>query len=66
MCLDVSVLMAWVLSNALLIAIILTATGSAKDKGASSTVNGYQIFILYSVVLLARASRFTYLFCTCG
>lgn len=49
-----NVLLAWVLSNALLIAIILTTTGSAADKGASSTVNGYQIFILYAVVLLAR------------
>ncbi|VDB96624.1 unnamed protein product [Peniophora sp. CBMAI 1063] len=48
-----NVLMAWVLSNSLLVAIILTATGSAEDKGASSTVNGYQIFILYAVVLLA-------------
>ncbi|KAI0027761.1 glycosyltransferase family 2 protein [Vararia minispora EC-137] len=43
-----NVLMAWVLSN-----VVLTATGSAANKGASSTVNGYQIFILYSVVVLA-------------
>ena len=50
-----NVLMAWVLSNALLIAVVLTATGSAADKGANNTVNGYQIFILYSVVGLARA-----------
>ncbi|KZV76332.1 glycosyltransferase family 2 protein [Peniophora sp. CONT] len=48
-----NVLMAWVLSNALLIAVVLTATGSAADKGASGTVNGYQIYILYSVVGLA-------------
>ncbi|KZV65081.1 glycosyltransferase family 2 protein [Peniophora sp. CONT] len=48
-----NVLMAWVLSNALLVAIILTTTGSAETKGANNTVNGYQIFILYSVVLLA-------------
>lgn len=48
-----NVLMAWVLSNCLLIAIILTATGSAATSGASSTVNGYMIFILYSVTLLA-------------
>ena len=53
-----NVLMAWVLSNALLIAVVLTATGSAADKGANNTVNGYQIFILYSVVGLARAFLF--------
>lgn len=31
-----------------------TTNGSAKTKGADSTVNGYLIFILYSVALLAR------------
>ena len=30
-----------------------TTNGSAKTKGADSTVNGYLIFILYSVALLA-------------
>jgi hypothetical protein len=32
-----------------------TTNGSAKTSGASKTVNGYLIFILYSVFLLARA-----------
>jgi chitin synthase len=48
-----NVLLAWVLSNALLVAVILTTNGSAKNNGADSTVNGYLIFILYSVALLA-------------
>ncbi|KAF8259401.1 chitin synthase-domain-containing protein [Lactarius quietus] len=48
-----NVLLSWVLSNALLVAVILTTTGSAKTKGANSTVNGYLIFILYSVAVLA-------------
>ncbi|KAI0298178.1 glycosyltransferase family 2 protein [Multifurca ochricompacta] len=38
---------------ALLVAVILTTNGSAKTSGANSTVNGYLIFILYSVALLA-------------
>ncbi|KAH9992907.1 glycosyltransferase family 2 protein [Russula vinacea] len=42
-----NVLLSWVLSNA------FTTTGSAKTSGASHTVNGYLIFILYSVVFLA-------------
>jgi hypothetical protein len=33
-----------------------TTNGSAKTSGANTTVNGYLIYILYSVVLLARAS----------
>jgi len=48
-----NVLMAWVLSNALLVAVILTTNGDAKTSGANKTVNGYLIFILYSVFLLA-------------
>ncbi|KAH9012182.1 glycosyltransferase family 2 protein [Lactarius pseudohatsudake] len=48
-----NVLLAWVLSNALLVAVILTTNGSAKTSGANSTVNGYLIFIMYSVALLA-------------
>jgi len=48
-----SVLMAWVLSNALLVAVILTTNGSAKTQGAEDTVNGYMIFILYSVAFFA-------------
>ncbi|KAH9970285.1 glycosyltransferase family 2 protein [Lactifluus volemus] len=42
-----NVLLAWVLSNA------FTTNGSAKTSGASHTVNGYLIFILYSVAVLA-------------
>ncbi|KAH9964997.1 glycosyltransferase family 2 protein [Russula dissimulans] len=42
-----NVLLAWVLSNA------LTTNGNAKTSGANKTVNGYLIFILYSVVFLA-------------
>lgn len=34
-----------------------TTNGSAKTSGANTTVNGYLIYILYSVVLLARASH---------
>ncbi|KAI0051502.1 glycosyltransferase family 2 protein [Auriscalpium vulgare] len=45
------VLMAWVLSNVTLL--VSTTNGNAKSSGANSTVNGYLIFILYSVALLA-------------
>lgn len=48
-----NVLLAWTLSNALLAAIIVTATGKAADKGAHNTVNGYMAFILFSVAGLA-------------
>jgi len=48
-----SVLMAWVLSNALLVAVILITNGSAKTHGAEDMVNGYMIFILYSVAFFA-------------
>jgi len=47
------VLLAWVLSNGLLAAIVVEATGSASSKGASSTVNGYMAFVLFSVAGLA-------------
>ncbi|PCH40454.1 glycosyltransferase family 2 protein [Wolfiporia cocos MD-104 SS10] len=47
------VLLAWTLSNGLLAAIIITATGSASDNGASATVDGYMAFILFSVAGLA-------------
>ncbi|EKM49889.1 glycosyltransferase family 2 protein [Phanerochaete carnosa HHB-10118-sp] len=50
---NVCVLLAWTLSNALLAAIIVTATGKASSKGAESTVNGYMAFILFSVAGLA-------------
>jgi hypothetical protein len=36
--------------------ILSTTNGSAKTSGANKTVNGYLIFILYSVFILARAS----------
>jgi len=48
-----NVLLAWTLSNGLLAAIIVTATGKAADKGAHATVNGYMAFILFSVAGLA-------------
>jgi len=41
------------LSNALLGAIVVEATGSATSNGASSTVNGYMSFVLFSVAGLA-------------
>ncbi|KAI0345496.1 glycosyltransferase family 2 protein [Trametopsis cervina] len=47
------VLLVWTLSNALLAAIIVTATGKASEKGAHNTVNGYMAFILFSVAGLA-------------
>lgn len=48
-----NVLLAWTLSNALLAAVILSATGDAGDKGANNTVNGYMSFVLFSVAGLA-------------
>ena len=33
-----------------------TTNGNAQTSGANKTVNGYLIFILYSVFVLARAS----------
>lgn len=48
-----NVLLAWTLSNALLGAAIVSATGSAEDKGTSATVNGYMAFLLFSVAGLA-------------
>jgi len=48
-----NVLLFWTLSNALLVAIILSATGSANQKGANNTVNGYMSFVLFSVAGLA-------------
>ncbi|KAH9961842.1 glycosyltransferase family 2 protein [Russula compacta] len=48
-----NVLLSWVLSNALLVAVILTTNGNAQTSGANHTVNGYLIFILYSVAILA-------------
>ncbi|GLB45336.1 putative chitin synthase [Lyophyllum shimeji] len=48
-----NVLLAWTLSNALLAAGIVTATGKAKDTNANATVNGYMAFLLFSVAGLA-------------
>jgi chitin synthase len=48
-----NVLLAWTLSNALLGAAIVTATGKAATKGSAATVNGYMAFILFSVAGLA-------------
>jgi len=48
-----NVLLSWVLTNALLAAAIVTATGKASDKGAAATVNGYMSFLLFSVAALA-------------
>jgi chitin synthase len=48
-----NVLLAWTLSNALLGAGIVAATGNAATKGSAATVNGYMAFILFSVAGLA-------------
>jgi len=48
-----NVLMVWVLSNALLAAIVVEATPKAGSGGASTAVNGYMSFILFSVAGLA-------------
>jgi len=48
-----NVLLAWTLTNALLAAAIVAATGKASDRGATNTVNGYMAFLLYSVAGLA-------------
>ncbi|EJC98439.1 glycosyltransferase family 2 protein [Fomitiporia mediterranea MF3/22] len=47
------VLLFWTLSNGLLAAIVVSATGSAASEGAQKTVNGYMAFILFSVAGLA-------------
>lgn len=48
-----NVLLAWTLSNGLLAAIIITATGKSSDMSAEKTVDGYMAFILFSVAGLA-------------
>ena len=50
-----NVLLAWTLSNALLAAIIITATGKTQDQGAQNSVKGYMAFLLFSVAGLACA-----------
>ncbi|KAI0793146.1 glycosyltransferase family 2 protein [Irpex lacteus] len=47
------VLLVWTLSNGLLAAVIVSATGKAATEGAHHTVNGYMAFILFSVAGLA-------------
>jgi len=48
-----NVLLAWTMSNALLVAGIVTATGKAAQKGSAAAVNGYMAFLLFSVAGLA-------------
>ena len=48
-------LLAWVLSNALLGAAITSTNNKAKDDGANAVVTGYMAFLLYSVAGLACA-----------
>ncbi|KAF4621803.1 hypothetical protein D9613_012089 [Agrocybe pediades] len=48
-----NVLLAWVLTNALLGAAITTTNSKASDGGANKTVNGYMAFLLASVAGLA-------------
>jgi chitin synthase len=48
-----NVLLIWTLTNGLLATVIVTATGSAADRGAAATVNGYMAFLLFSVAGLA-------------
>lgn len=50
-----SVLLAWVLTNALLGAAITSTNASAAVSGANSAVNGYMGFLLASVAGLACA-----------
>ncbi|KAH8109773.1 glycosyltransferase family 2 protein [Phellopilus nigrolimitatus] len=47
------VLLFWTLSNGLLAAIVVSATGTAAQEGANKTVNGYMAFVLFSVAGLA-------------
>lgn len=48
-----NVLLAWTLSNGLLGAAVVTATGKTTDQGAQNTVKGYMSFLLFSVAGLA-------------
>jgi len=48
-----SVLLAWVLTNALLGAAITSTNDKATDAGANKAVSGYMTFLLYSVAGLA-------------
>jgi len=48
-----NVLLAWVLSNGLLAAAIVSTNSKASSSGANNAVNGYMAFLLYSVAILA-------------
>ncbi|KAF9220531.1 glycosyltransferase family 2 protein [Gyrodon lividus] len=48
-----NVLLVWTLSNALLAAVVISATPSAGSGAVSASVNGYMAFILFSVAGLA-------------
>jgi len=50
-----NVLLAWVLSNGILAAVIVStnAKASTGSGGANNAVNGYMAFLLYSVAILA-------------
>ncbi|KAH9919163.1 glycosyltransferase family 2 protein [Epithele typhae] len=50
---SVEVLLWWTLSNALLAAIVVTASDKATDSNAEKMVSGYMAFILFSVAFLA-------------
>jgi chitin synthase len=52
-----SVLLAWTLSNALLAAVI---TATNDNSTASSAVNGYMVFLLFSVAGLACEYRVSF------
>lgn len=58
-----SVLLAWVLTNALLAAAITSTNDSAEVSGANKAVNGYMGFLLASVAGLACAFPFPFLPC---
>ncbi|OCH87189.1 glycosyltransferase family 2 protein [Obba rivulosa] len=51
------VLLAWALSNALLAAVVVTASEKAANSSAEKSVNGYLAFLLFSIAGLA-AFRF--------
>ena len=50
---EISVLLAWVLSNSLLAGAITGTNAKAANAGANAAVSGYMTFLLYSVALLA-------------
>jgi chitin synthase len=52
------VLLAWTISNTILAAVVVEATGKAATEGAHNAVKGYMAFLLYSVAGLACKSHF--------